>query len=152
MITQFEAVIEEGARGGALVEVPEGALEALGGGGRIKKVKATFDGEPYRGSVVRMGGRAVIGVVREVRATIGKQVGDPVHVVLTRDTEKRVVKAPVELAEALRERPAAKSQFDGLSYTHRKEYAEWVGEAKKAETRQRRAAKAVEMLEKGRTL
>jgi uncharacterized protein YdeI (YjbR/CyaY-like superfamily) len=36
-----------------------------------------------------------------------------------------------------------------LSYTHRKEYARWVGEAKKEQTRMARAAKAVRMLEQG---
>ena len=39
--------------------------------------------------------------------------------------------------------------FEGLAYTHRKEYAQWVGEAKRQETRDRRAARALEMLGKG---
>jgi hypothetical protein len=42
--------------------------------------------------------------------------------------------------------------FDALSYTHRKEYARWVAEAKKQVTRDPRAAKAIEMLLAGKTL
>jgi hypothetical protein len=37
----------------------------------------------------------------------------------------------------------------GSSYTHRKEYTQWVGEAKKPETRQRRVEKTIEMLRRG---
>ena len=44
----------------------------------------------------------------------------------------------------------AKAGFDGLAYSHRKEYARWIGEAKKEETRERRVAKALEMLREGK--
>jgi uncharacterized protein YdeI (YjbR/CyaY-like superfamily) len=40
---------------------------------------------------------------------------------------------------------------DGLAYTHRKEYARWVDEAKRDETRDRRVVQALEMLREGRT-
>jgi uncharacterized protein YdeI (YjbR/CyaY-like superfamily) len=39
--------------------------------------------------------------------------------------------------------------FDGLSYTHRKEYVRWIEEAKRTETRTRRVEKSVEMLREG---
>jgi uncharacterized protein YdeI (YjbR/CyaY-like superfamily) len=42
--------------------------------------------------------------------------------------------------------PEAKKVFDALSYTHRREHAMHVAEAKKAETRQRRAEKTIESL------
>lgn len=58
---EFDAELIEGTRGGALVAVPDAAIEALGGGGRIK-VTATFDGEPYRGSIATRGGRRILGV------------------------------------------------------------------------------------------
>jgi uncharacterized protein YdeI (YjbR/CyaY-like superfamily) len=44
----------------------------------------------------------------------------------------------------------ARAFFDKLSYTHRKEYVNWVTEAKKAETRQSRIIKTIEMLKKGK--
>ena len=43
----------------------------------------------------------------------------------------------------------ASAAFDKLAFTHRKEYAEWIAEAKREETRERRAAKAIEMLRDG---
>jgi uncharacterized protein YdeI (YjbR/CyaY-like superfamily) len=39
--------------------------------------------------------------------------------------------------------------FEGLSFTHRKEYSRWIAEAKKDETRARRLDKAIELLKKG---
>lgn len=41
--------------------------------------------------------------------------------------------------------------FDGLAFTHRKEYATWVGEAKQSTTRERRAERALEMIRAGQT-
>jgi uncharacterized protein YdeI (YjbR/CyaY-like superfamily) len=37
-----------------------------------------------------------------------------------------------------------------MSYTHRKEYADWIEEAKRPKTRERRVAKAVELIRKGK--
>lgn len=54
-MTTFDAELREGPRGGAFIEIPAAVLNALGGGGRIK-VNASFDGHPYRGSIVSMGG------------------------------------------------------------------------------------------------
>jgi uncharacterized protein YdeI (YjbR/CyaY-like superfamily) len=58
---------------------------------------------------------------------------------------------PVALAAALDADPEAKRLFDGLAFTHRKEYARWISEAKREETRERRVAQAVEMIRAGRT-
>jgi uncharacterized protein YdeI (YjbR/CyaY-like superfamily) len=44
----------------------------------------------------------------------------------------------------------ARTFFDKLSYTHRKEYVRWVEEAKREETRQNRIVKTIEMLKKGK--
>jgi uncharacterized protein YdeI (YjbR/CyaY-like superfamily) len=45
----------------------------------------------------------------------------------------------------------ARAKFDGLPFTHRKEFARWVAEAKRRETRERRVAQALEMLRTGKT-
>ena len=46
-------------------------------------VHATFDGEPYDGSLVRMKTvRHILGLRKDIRAKIGKQPGDTVHVTL----------------------------------------------------------------------
>ena len=53
---------------------------------------------------------------------------------------------PAELSEALSENEAAEKAFAALPSSHQNEYLRWISEAKRAETRQRRAAKAVEMM------
>ena len=59
--------------------------------------------------------------------------------------------AEVRLGEGHQLDPAARTAYEGLAYSHRKEYAVWVGEAKRPETRARRAAQALSMLAEGRT-
>ena len=53
---------------------------------------------------------------------------------------------PEELSEALSENEAAGRIFGALPPSHRNDYMRWIGEAKRAETRRRRAAKAAEMM------
>ena len=53
---------------------------------------------------------------------------------------------PEELAEALMENETAEKIFAALPPSHRNEYLRWISEAKQAETRRRRAVKAVEMM------
>jgi uncharacterized protein YdeI (YjbR/CyaY-like superfamily) len=66
------------------------------------------------------------------------------------DVEERVATVPAELKRAFRSDKEAKSAFEKLSYTHQKEYVKWIEEAKKAETRQSRIVKTLEMLKKGK--
>jgi bifunctional DNA-binding transcriptional regulator/antitoxin component of YhaV-PrlF toxin-antitoxin module len=144
-MTRFTAPLVEAPRGGAFVAIPADVVDSLGGGGRIK-VAASFDGIPYRGSIVRMGGDSVIGVLKDIRETLGKEPGDEIVVTVEPDREERIVEIPPELAVLLEASPEAKRAFDALSYTHRREHAMHVAEAKKAETRQRRAEKTIESL------
>ena len=124
--------------------VPPTVVKALGGGGRIP-VEATFDGVPYRGSIVSMGAGPCIGILKAIRGQIGKDVGDTVTVTIARDESKRAVAVPADLAEALTAATLRKS-FDALSYSHQREYVVWIDEAKRADTRARRVAQTVERL------
>jgi hypothetical protein len=146
----FEATIEEGPRGGALVEVPLDVRKTFGTGGMVK-VLATFDGHSYRGSLAPMGGRHILGVTKPIRAATGKGIGEVVEVRFRVDTQPRVVEVPPDLQEALGRDPAAQRRFEKLSYTHRKEFVNWVLEARKPDTRERRVAKTLGMLKEGRT-
>ena len=142
----FTAVIEATDQGGAFVTVPFD-VEATFGSKR-PRVQATFDGLPYRGSLVRMGGSEHILIVRKaIREQLSKQPGDAVEVTVVSDTEPREVTLPKELASALN--ADARSFFDSLSYTHQREYVEWIEGAKRPETRARRIGKAVAMLQAG---
>jgi uncharacterized protein YdeI (YjbR/CyaY-like superfamily) len=67
-----------------------------------------------------------------------------------RKRRPRTVEVPPDLARALRRAPAARTAFDGLSYTHRKDYATWVAEAKRPETRARRVEETIRQLAAGR--
>ena len=145
----FDAVLEEGRGGGALVRVPFDVREVFGSG--RPKVRALIDGYEYRGSLAAMGGVHVLGVRKDVRSAIGKAIGDAVRVELSLDTAPREVALPEELRSALIGSPDASARYDGLSYTHRREFAQWVEQAKRPETRERRAARAVEMILEGKT-
>lgn len=81
---RFQAEIKSRQGGGAFIVVPFDIVEALGKKDRIP-VRALFDGEPYRGSIVPMGGVHVLDVTREIREAIDKTVGDMVHIVVERD-------------------------------------------------------------------
>ena len=84
---EYEAVIQPAGKGGAYVLFPYDIREEYGKG-RVK-VHATFDGEPYDGSIVNMGVKNadgsvcyIIGVTKAIRAKIGKQAGDAVRVTI----------------------------------------------------------------------
>lgn len=79
---EFDAVIQKvNDIDGAYVEIPFD-VKAVFGKGRVP-VHATFDGVPYDGQVVKMGTPChIIGIRKDIRAQIGKQSGDTVHVIL----------------------------------------------------------------------
>src|SRR6266498_3227051 len=111
----FRAPVRPSGRGGGghLVDVPPEAVEALGGKGRIP-VTATFDGVPYRGSIVRMGGGPVLGVQKAIMAEAGVSVGDTLTVVVRNDEAPRQVEVPEDLAEAFaRDSRASRSRTSG---------------------------------------
>jgi hypothetical protein len=127
-------------------------VATVGEGAKRFPVVATINGYTWRTSVARMGGEFLVGLNKEVRAGAGVQAGDAVTLELALDSEPRTVEIPPALADALDADGEAKAIFDGLAFTHRKEYARWVAEAKRDETRERRVAKALEMLHAGKTL
>ena len=142
----FRAPLKPSGRdGGHLVEVPPKVIETLGGKARIP-VTAAFNGVPYRGSIVRMVGTAVLGVQKAIMAEAGVSVGDTLRIEIANDDAPREVELPDELAQALRGNRTARAAFEGLSYSHRREYAQHVAEAKRPETRVRRAERAIEQL------
>lgn len=88
MFHQFAATIEQsGDMDAAFVRVPIDIKKEYGKG-RLK-VQATFDGEPYSGSVVNMGVKNadgsvcyIIGIPKAIRKKIDKTFGDSVEVTL----------------------------------------------------------------------
>jgi len=145
---KFKAKIEAADGGGAYVLFPYDTEKEFATKGRVP-VKATFNGVPYTGSLVKYRNPLhMLGVLKAVREQTGKGPGDTVELVVWKDEEVRTVKLPVEF-EKLMKKTGLLQVFNKLSYTHRKEYCRWITEAKKEETRLKRLEKAIEMLRKG---
>ena len=112
-------------------------------------VKATFDGVPYTGSLIKYGNPLhMLGILKAIREQTGKGPGDTIEVVVWKDEEVRTVEVPAPF-EKLMKKEGLLPVFKKLSYTHRKEYCRWITDAKKEETRWKRLEKAIEMLKKG---
>jgi hypothetical protein len=136
----------------AAVVLDDDQVAAIGEGAKRFPVRATLNGYTWRTTVTRMRGEFLLGLNREVRESAGVQAGDNVEVAIELDTDPREVEIPEALARALSADPDAQAAFERLAFTHRKEYARWVADAKREETRDRRVARAVEMLREGHTL
>ena len=132
-----------------MLAVPAEIIESLGPGKR-PPVTVTIGGHTYRTTVARMGGRFLIPLSAENRTGAGVAAGDQVDVDIALDSGPREVAVPADLAAALAQDEGARASFDGLSYTHRKEWVRWIEEAKKAETRATRLTKTVESLREGK--
>jgi uncharacterized protein YdeI (YjbR/CyaY-like superfamily) len=131
------------------VEVPFDVEKAFGS--KRPKVKALIEGVPYRGLLVRMGGpNHMLIILKGIREQIRKTFGDEIQVSVELDTEERVIEIPKDLIKELKKDKEAKFFFDKLSYTHKREYVNWINEAKKEETRQRRVVKTIAMLKRGK--
>src|SRR4051812_17961478 len=118
---KFTARIEGGEHGGAFLYFPYDIEQEFGTSGRVP-VKATIDGVPYTGSLFKYGApQHMLGVVKAIRQQIGKKPGDRVEVVLRKDEEVREVDVP-PVFKALMKKAKVLPYFEGLSYTHRKEY------------------------------
>lgn len=112
-------------------------------------VVVTVGDRSARLRVARMGGENCIGLSKAARAELGVEIGDEVRVRIVADTAERTVDVPPELARALGADPVVQAAFDALSYTHRKEHARAVAEAKKPETKARRVEKVLTVLRGG---
>jgi hypothetical protein len=145
---RFHGVLAEAGRGGGRwVEVPFDVREAFGEARPL--VAGSVNGVPLRSRLAVYGGKTYLGLTREVRDAAAIDVGDELDVALRYDDAPRSVELPSELEAALAGAPEVRTQFDRLAFTHRREYAQWVGEAKRAETRLARAENAVAMLRAG---
>ena len=132
-------------------EVPAEIVADLGAGKKPAVTVTLNDGYSYRSSVGSMGGKFMLPVSAEHRAGAGIAAGDEVDVALVLDTAPREVVVPEDLSAALDADPAARSFFDGLSYSNKLRHVLAIDGAKTAETRERRIAKSVELFHEGRS-
>jgi Bacteriocin-protection, YdeI or OmpD-Associated/Domain of unknown function (DUF1905) len=109
-------------------------------------VRVTLNGYTYRSTIAAMGGTVGIPLRRSNREAAGVRGGETLEVEIALDTEKRIVRPPRDLVAALKGAPPAWQRWRELSFSHQREYAEAIAEARKPETRARRIASAVRMI------
>ena len=117
-----------------------GGDEPREGAGSFGKMASLADGPSKR---------ELASLLRKAMALI--DAGVPSAGVRKSSTPKPPPEAPPELAAALRRNAAARRTFEAFSPSHRREYVEWITEAKRDETRQKRLAQTVEWLAEGKS-
>jgi hypothetical protein len=147
MTHEFRTKVELGGKTATGLEVPERVVEALGTHKR-PPVKVTINGFTYRSTVSPYGGRFFLPLSAENRSGAKVAAGDDVTVTLELDREPREVSVPADFQAALDVDLKVAQKFAALSYSHRKEHVRAIEEAKTSETRQRRIAKALDILRK----
>jgi Bacteriocin-protection, YdeI or OmpD-Associated/Domain of unknown function (DUF1905) len=134
---------------GAFVLTDE-QVATLGGGRKAFPVSVTLNGVTLPLRLARMGGENMIGLAKAAREKAGVTLGEAYEIEVTaEDPGTRTVEVPDDLAAALAGDAEAKTRFDALAYSHRKEFVRWITEAKREATRLQRVTKTLEMLRAG---
>jgi len=113
-------------------------------GSKRVHVRGEINGVSFRGTLGRSKDVYRMPVPRELQKKAGIVRGDRVKVYLEVDTAPRPIEIPPELANVLGADPDLARRFDNLPPAHRRAWATHVADAKRTETRVRRAAKAVD--------
>ena len=130
-------------------EVPAEIVAGLGGGGR-PKVVVTVNGYRFRSSIARMGGRHLLGVSAERRTAAGIEGGQVLDVEVTLDEAPREIEVPGDLAAALAAAPPAAAFWATMSFSNQRWHVDQLTGAKTPETRARRLAKSLTLLQEGK--
>ena len=137
-------VLSAGQGGGHAVVVPKEVAAAFGS--KRPQVLAHVNGVEYRSRLMVYGGQSYLGLRKDLLRQLEVEAGDRLQIELVEDHEDRVVVEPPELTQALADDPAAQAAYQKLPFTHRNEYARWIDEGKKPETRADRVAKTIKRL------
>jgi hypothetical protein len=140
----FSAEVLSAGQGGHAVAVPKEIVQTFSS--KRPPVLAHVNGVEYRSRLMVYGGQSYLGLRKDLLRQLDVTVGELVQVELVEDHEERVVVEPQELTQALADNPAAKAAYEQLPFTHRNEYARWIDEGKKPETRADRVAKTIKRL------
>jgi Bacteriocin-protection, YdeI or OmpD-Associated/Domain of unknown function (DU1801) len=92
--------------------------------------------------------KQLLGYVKEAARKIG--VGERTKAWTRTKVVKAEVPVPEALVAALKKNKVAAKAFEGMSPSCRKEYSEWIAEAKREETRDKRVVQAVEWIAEGK--
>ena len=124
------------------VVVPNHVVAGLGS--KRAQVRGTIGGVSFRGTVSRGEGVYRMPVPRDLQIKSNIARGDRVQVFMEVDAEPRPINIPPELEEVLATDPDVARRFEDLPTAHRRAWAAYVADAKRVETRTRRAAKATD--------
>jgi uncharacterized protein YdeI (YjbR/CyaY-like superfamily) len=94
------------------------------------------------------GDKALLGFIRKAMELNEAGIKKPAD---TRPKEKRQLVVPDYFQAALAKNAKARATFENFSYSHKKEYVEWITEAKREETRARRMQTSLAWLTKGKS-
>jgi hypothetical protein len=145
---EFKGRLErlEGAGTWIYVDIPFDVEKTFGANGQVK-VKGTVNGVSFRSSIMPHGdGSYFLVVNKSSRIAAKTEVGGSVKVVIEEDGAPRTIEAPPDLKKAFAGHPTAKAVWDQGSFSQKKEYVDWITDAKKEETRMRRVAQTIEKL------
>ena len=115
---------------------------------RGRRVRGEIEGFAFRTSLFPdpQGKGHILLVNKRMQAGAHARAGDKVRILLEPDLEERPVSIPLELAGIFKGDRALKKWFEQLSPSMRREIGKWVGEAKSAEVRQKRAERLAERM------
>lgn len=148
-VLRLRVPLEPRGPAGAIVLTDEQVAEL--GGGKTAPVQVTVNGVTAQARLARMGGENLVGFSKKLREELGVEIGQTLSVDIALDAGPRTVAVPAALAEAFGGDATARAAFDALAPSHRKEFARWVDEAKREQTRQSRVEQTLQMLREGRT-
>ena len=142
----FTGTLEAARGGGHLVAVDRDLAASIGAKHRTR-VRGAVNGIAYRSNLVSMGGRLVLGVHKATVQAAGVSPGDAIEVTMALDREPLANDVvPPELRSRLDRSEEARAAWDRLPPSHRRRYVGSITGAKRAETRERRAADAVDRI------
>ena len=145
---QFTAKLEaHGPKGAwtALALSPKQSA-ALGSKARMPVV-LTVKEKSYRTSAWPNGdGAHVVQIKKTMQRETGLSAGNRTKVILTIDDQPSPVIVPKDLKQALSINKTADKFSSALAHSHQKEYVDWITEAKREETRERRLSKTLCLL------
>ena len=141
-VTYSTLVIPDGNH--ASIAIPDDVLTKLGGNRRAA-LRITINNHTYESTATAVNGECRVVFPSADRAAAGATGGDTVDVTLELITGYREVDLHPEFVAAL-DAAGLRAGFDELAYSHRKEYARAIAEAKADDTRHRRIAAAIDKI------
>jgi len=124
------------------VELPNSVVAALGK--PPLAVCGTIAGAPFRGTAAHGEGVVRVPVDADLRKRAGVKCGDRIEVSLEIDPNPRLPDIPQELQALLDADPELADAWQALAPSCRRAWAQYVADAKRSETRARRASRAPE--------